>query len=146
MVNPFREVNWQPDLKERRRFGASLIFGFPCVAAALLVAVWRRGAGWSFGFPLAVGGIGLVVGLILWAAPQIARPFYVGWYVVACCAGFLTGNALLAAVYVFLFAPVGLARRAMGRSALSRRFDRSSPTYWRDAEMPDDAARYYRQF
>ncbi len=146
MVNPFGEINWKPGLKERRKFATSLIVGFPCVAAVLLVAGRWHGAGWSFDLPLAVGGVGVALGLILWVAPQIARPFYVGWYAVACCVGFLIGNTVLAAIYLLIFAPVGLAMRAMGRRSLSKGFDRSTPSYWHDAQPPDDPERYYRQF
>lgn len=146
MVNPFREVNWQPGLKERRKFATSLVVGFPCVAAALLLTFRWRGAGGSWGVPLVVGGVGVAVGLILWVVPQIARPFYVGWYGVACCLGFLIGNMVVAGIYLVMFAPVGLAMRAMGRRALSKGFDRNRSSYWRDAPAAHDPERYYRQF
>ena len=29
MVNPFNEVSWNPDLRERRKFALSLVIGFP---------------------------------------------------------------------------------------------------------------------
>ena len=146
MVNPFREVNWKPGRRERRKFAASLIIGFPCVAAVLLLAGWLHGAEGSSGLPLAVGGVGVALGLILWVAPQIARPFYVGWYAAACCAGFLIGNGVLAAVYLLMFAPVGLAMRALGRRSLRKGFDRSARSYWHAVQPVDDVARYYRQF
>lgn len=146
MVNPFREVNWEPDRQERRRFAMSLIVGFPSVAAGLLVVGRWHGAAWSFGMPLTVGGLGVALGLILWVAPQIARPFYVGWFALACCVGFLIGNVMLAAVYLLLFAPVGLAMRALGRQSLRKGFDRNTPTYWREAQTPVDPVRYFRQY
>ena len=138
MVNPFVEVNWRPGVKERRKFAVSLIAGFPCVAAALLLATRWHGGGWSFGAPLAVGGVGVTLGLILWAVPQIALPFYVGWYALACCIGFVMGNVMLAAIYLLMFAPIGLAMRAVGRRPLRKRFDRSAATYWFDAKTPSD--------
>ncbi len=146
MVNPFREVDWQPDLKARRRFATSLIIGFPCVAAGLLVAAQWHGGGWEAGAPLTVGGVGMALGFVLWVVPQFARPFYVGWYAAACCVGFVMGNVVLAAVYLLMFAPVGWALRATGRSSLSKRFNRSTPTYWRDAPPPHKPERYYQQF
>ena len=146
MMNPFHDVNWNPDLKERRKFAVSLLVGFPCIAAVLLVAGRWQGGDWNFGFPLAVGGIGVALGLILWVAPQIARPFYVGWHAVACSAGFVMGNVVLASVYLLLFAPVGLARRAMGRRSFHKGFDKSAPSYWNDAPPSRDPTRYYRQF
>lgn len=146
MLNPLGEINWRPGATERRKFAASLMVGFPCVAAVLLVAGRWQDAEWHFGLPLRVGGIGLALGLVLWVVPQIARPFYVGWYAVAGSIGFVVGNTLLAAVYLLLFAPVGWARRTLGRSALSKGFDRSATTYWRDAPPPSGPERYYRQF
>jgi hypothetical protein len=88
----------------------------------------------------------MALGLGLRAAPQIARPFYVGCHMLACCVGFLVGNALLAAVYLLLFVPFGLVMRVLRRRALSRGFDRSAPSYWRDAAPRADPERYYRQF
>jgi hypothetical protein len=146
MMNPFREVNWNPGLQERRKFAVSLLVGFPGVAAVLLVAGRWQGSGWNFVLPLAVAGIGVGLGLILWVVPQIARPFYVGWHAFACSAGFVMGNLVLAGVYLLLFAPVGLARRAMGRRTFHKGFDKSAPSYWNEEPPPGDPARYYRQF
>jgi hypothetical protein len=146
MVNPFREVNWQPGPLERRRFAVSLIVGFPCIAAVLLVAGWAQGTGAALAPALAVGGAGVALGVVLWAVPRIARPFYVVWYAVACAMGFVVGNLLLAAIYLLMFVPVGWAMRAMGRKALRLGFDRQASSYWRDAQTPADPARYYRQF
>ena len=146
MVNPFREVNWRPGLAERRRFASSLMVGFPGVAVVLLAAGRWQGTAWSFGPPLLVGGVGAALGLMLWAVPQIARPFYVGWYAVACAIGFVIGNAALVAIYLLLFTPLGLAMRVVGRRPLRTGFDRRASTYWRDAPAPADPERYYRQF
>jgi hypothetical protein len=146
MMNPFSEVNWHPDRKERRRFAASLIVGLPCVAAVLLVAQRWRGGGWNFEAPLAVAGIGVGLGLSLWLAPQIARPFYVVWYAVACCAGWLIGNAALAAIFLLIVTPLALVMRLMGRSAFTKGFDRNALSYWREVNSRDEPERYYRQF
>jgi hypothetical protein len=35
------------------------------------------------------------LGVVLYLMPQIARPFYVAWYFLACCIGIVTSNALL---------------------------------------------------
>jgi hypothetical protein len=146
MMNPFSEINWNPDRKERRRFATTLMIGFPVVAAVLLVTLRWRGGSWELDTPLAVAGAGVGLGLILWLVPQIARPFFVAWYAVACGAGWLIGNVALAAIYLLIVTPIGLVRRAIGKSAFSKRFDRNAPTYWRDASPRAQAERYYRQF
>ncbi len=44
MLNPFKEVNWHPDLATRRTFARSLVIGFPCLAVVLVLenCVLRR--------------------------------------------------------------------------------------------------------
>src|SRR3954452_9642222 len=76
MMNPFKEVSWNPYLAERRKFARSLNIGFPCIAVVLLLAGWFKTGHWRFQPPLVIGGAGLVIGLVLLALPGIARPFY----------------------------------------------------------------------
>jgi hypothetical protein len=146
MVNPFKEVRWNPDLRERRKFALSLIIGLPCVALVLLALGLLRGRGWNFPLTAIVGGGGLALGLLLLALPQIARPFYVAWYFVACCVGTIVGNLALAIVFFVLVTGLGLLMRALGRRPVRKTFDKRATTYWQDAEHVDDPNRYYRQF
>lgn len=146
MVNPFKEVNWNPGLRERRKFALSLIIGFPCIAVVLLALGLVRGKGWNLPLAAVVGGGGLALGLLLLALPQIARPFYVAWYFVACCVGTVVGNLALAIVFFVLVTGLGLLMRALGRRPVRKTFDKRAATYWQDAEHVDDPNRYYRQF
>jgi hypothetical protein len=146
MINPFKEVNWNPSPPERRKFALSLIIGFPCIAVVLLLVGWLRSKGWNLPLAAIVGGGGLAVGLVLLTLPQIARPFYVLWYFVACCMGLLVGNLALAIVFFVLVTGIGLLMRAFGRRPVRKTFDKRAATYWQDAEQVDDPNRYYRQF
>jgi Saxitoxin biosynthesis operon protein SxtJ len=146
MVNPFKEVNWNPGPQERRKFALSLVIGFPCIAVVLLLLGWLRGKGWNLPLAAEVGGGGLAVGLLLLALPQIARPIYVGWYFVACCIGTVVGNLALGMVFFVLVTGLGLLMRALGRRPVRKTFDKRAATYWQDAEQVDDPNRYYRQF
>ena len=146
MVNPFKEVNWNPGPRERRKFALSLLIGLPCLAAALLVLSLLRGKDGNFPLVAIVGGGGLAVGLFLLALPQFARPVYVPWYFVACCVGLVIGNLALALVFFVLVTSLGWLMRALGRRPLRKSFDKQAGTYWQDAEQVDDPNRYYRQF
>ncbi len=146
MVNPFKEVNWNPGPRERRKFALSLIIGFPCIAAIFLLVGLLRGKGWNLPLAAVIGGGGLAVGLVLLAVPQIARPVYVVWYFVACCIGLVVGNLALAIVFYVLITGIGLVMRALGRQPVRKGFDKRAATYWQDAEQVDDPKRYYRQF
>jgi hypothetical protein len=54
---------------------------------------------------------------------------------------------LMPIVYLLLFTLFGLALRAFGKLRLSRRPDRTLPTYWRDLSTVDRSpASYERQF
>ncbi len=145
MLNPFKDVNWNPGLPERRKFAVSLVIGFPVIAIVLAI-VTRLGTHQWNEFFLWLGVIGLAVGVVLWIVPQIARPFYMVWYFFGCCVGIVMGNVLLSAFYYLVITSFGLVMRAAGRDPLRRKFDRSTPTYWQDAEKVVDLKRYYRQF
>jgi hypothetical protein len=146
MVNPFQEVNWNPGTRERRKFAISLIIGFPSIAVVLLLIGLLGGKGWNVPLAAVIGGAGLALGSLLLAVPQIARPFYVVWYFVACCIGTVVGNLALAIVFFVLVTGLGLFMRAFGRRPFRKTFDNRAATYWQDTERVDDPSRYYRQF
>ena|SRR5437870_1022234 len=145
MLNPFKDVNWNPTIAEKRKFAGSLIVGFPVIAilfstlGRLTTHAWKP-------FFLWLGVFGLAIGIVLWLLPQIAKPFYVAWYFVACSIGIVVGNVLLSAFYFLVITPIGLAMRAAGRQPLRKGFAKDAATYWRDAEKSVDPQRYYRQF
>ncbi|MCP5517808.1 MAG: hypothetical protein H7A45_11205 [Verrucomicrobiales bacterium] len=146
MLNPFTQVNWQPDRAEKRRFGLSLIIGFPIFALALFglrrllhdsVApapfVW-------------LGGIGCAVGVVLYLLPFLARPVYLVWYGLACCIGFVVSNVLLALFYYVPVTAIGLGLRVAGRDSMQRRKADSAASYWHDVKPTADPERYFRQY
>ena len=145
MINPFKDVNWQPDIAARRSFGKSLVIGFPIMAAVLSCIVrWNSGewAQWLITF----GSCGVLIGLLCFALPQIALPFYLFWYGIACSIGIVVSNVILAAVYYLTVTPVGLLLRIFGKDPMQRRIDPAAQTYWQDAEKDVPAERYFRQF
>jgi hypothetical protein len=146
MFNPFKEINWHPSLAERRKFGWSLVIGFPSLAAALLLAGRLVSGIWSVTPFLWLGGCGLAAGALFVAIPLLAKPFYLLWYFLACCIGTVVGNTLLAALYFLIVTPVGAAMRAFGRKAVSKTFDKNMQSYWVDVKKADDVKDYYRQF
>jgi hypothetical protein len=145
MINPFKEVDWNPDLPARRKFALSLIIGFPCAALVFGLIYRMIHHAWKPSF-VWLGVIGLGAGVVLWLLPRIAKPFYLVWFFFACCMGIVMGNLLFIVFFYLVFTPLGLALRATGRKAFTKGFDRNTPTYWRDAEKGVDLKRYYRQF
>jgi len=145
MLNPFADVNWNPGPDEKRKFARSLIIGFPVIAIFFSIAGRLSTHAWK-PFFLWLGIVGLAVGVVLWLLPIIARPFYIAWYFIGCCVGFVMGNVLFGVFYFLILTPMGFAMRLAGRDPLKRKFDRTTLTYWQDAEKVVDLNRYYRQF
>jgi hypothetical protein len=146
MINPFRKVDWNPGTVERRKFAVSLIIGFPCIALVVLVGNRLASGAWHFATPLRLAGVGAAVGAALWLLPAVAKPFYVIWYFVSCCIGFVVSNVLLATFYYVFFTTAGLVLGAVGRRPLQTGFDARATSYWRSADTIDDPRRYFRQF
>src|SRR5271154_4316297 len=142
MMNPFADVNWNPDLRARKKFAVSLIVGFPVIAILLMLASYLKTRGVGH-FPIWLGGVGLTVGIILWLLPQIAKPFYLVWYFIACCMGFVIGNLLFTLFFLLVFTPLGLLLRLRKHKPIEKGFDKSRKSYWRDAEKQVDLKRYY---
>ena len=145
MINPFRDINWQPDVAERRKFAISLMIGFPALAAIWQVVGLALGTGWSGTLAWVAGG-GFALGVLLWLVPQISKPVYLIWYFLAACIGLVISNLLLGAFYYLVLTPVGLVMRLFGRDLMRRKFDRSAPTYWDPVDPAADLQRYYRQY
>jgi hypothetical protein len=145
MMNPFTEVNWNPDRAGRKKFAVSLLIGFPCIAAALLLFGHFTHGGWKPGL-VWLGVIGAALGLVFWLLPGIARPFYVVWYFIGCCLGFVMGNLLLSLFFYVVITLIGWLMLALGRRSLTKGFNRARTTYWDEANKKLDSKAYYRQF
>ena len=144
MINPFHEVNWNPDRSGRRAFAKSIAIGMPVVALLFGALCWYRMYAWPV-LSSWIAGIGFTAGVVLWIIPQIARPFYAVWNGLGCCIGFVVSNTVVTAVYLLVVTPIGLLLRLFGRDSLQRRCERERDTYWEDAEKTGDATDYFRQ-
>lgn len=145
MLNPFKDVNWNPGLAQRRAFAKSLMIGFPIIAAvfALISLATTRTVKPFFYW---LGGIGFGVGLVLWLVPQVAKPFYLLWYFIGCSIGIVVSNVIMVLFYFGIMTPFGIVLRALKKLSIRKTVDRRAATYWQDAEKPVDLKRYYRQF
>jgi carbamoyltransferase len=136
-------IDWMPDRRGLRSFGASVLIGGAIVGLAAF-------EGW---FPFrqvhssaaaAIWGACAAVGVLGVCGVRAVLPVYWAWMGVAFVAGSIVSRVVLVVTYFGVVTPVGLAMRVVGRDRLSLQ-KRDVPTYWADAE-PGDAARHERQF
>jgi hypothetical protein len=147
MINPFKEINWDPDRAELRKFGWSLIIGFPIIALIFFTVTSIM----TQAFPpprffLLLAGIGASVGLLSLLVPALAKPFYTVWYGFAGCIGIVMSNLLIMLLFYGLFTPFGLVMRLIRRDALDLKRNRDATSYWKDAPPEKPATHYFRQY
>jgi len=132
-------LNTNPTGRDLVMFG--IVLPVVAVALGLLVAV-------RFDAPSAARIIwiaGAAVTLAYLAVPTWRRPIFLGWMYATYPIGWLITHLALVIVFFLVIVPFGLVARLLGRDLLSRRVDRSSPTYWTRREPTSDVRRYFRQ-
>jgi len=144
------EINWHPDGRSLRRFGAAALVVFAALAAWVL---WRRslfgvglGPETARAAAVALAALAGACGLLAAVAPRGLRPLYVGLALVGLPIGWVVSHAVLALVFFAVVTPIGLGMRLLGRDPLRRWFDRGAATYWSPRRRATDVTRYFRPF
>lgn len=145
MINPFAEINWQPDRTAMRNFGRSLVLGG--LVGLLFSTGMRMGlgtAGWRT--VQLVFGVMIPLGILAFLLPKVMKPLYFIWFFVSACIGLVTANLAMAVLYYLVLTPLGLILRLTGRDALQLRPPPDHEGMWRPHEPPRTPRRYYRQY
>lgn len=131
-------VNWKPEPKALRQFGAVLLIGFALVSAI----VWRAGhprvAAW-------LAGAAFFIGVLAMVAPRWALPFYWAWMGFGFVVGSVVSRVLLAMNFYLVITPLAVVFRLAGRDALRRRRPKAS-TYWVEHPALGDKEYFERLF
>ena len=146
MINPFKEISWQQNTGELRKFGATLAIGGITVVV-LMCVLWvtvdrfQNLAKVLFCIFSAV----LVLGLLTVSLPKICRPIYYVWYFFGACIGFVVTNTIFIVFFYCCFSLIAVLMRLTDRDPL-RLTRRKTDTYWVPHRQPPSSARYYRQY
>ena len=139
------QINWDPDARELRKFGVTMLVGFGLIGLALHLWPW----GWPFhrnpGAALVCFGVGAAAGLLGLTGTRAALLFYWPWMGVAFVAGNIMSRILLGAFFYGMITPMGLVMRLVGRDRLKVR-RKNRETYWEDIPPVADRSRYEHQF
>jgi hypothetical protein len=146
MVNKFKDINWSPNLAERRKFGLTLMAGAPCMGVGLTIILRLASGHWNFQVPAIVAGIGFTLGLVSWILPVLALPIYRAWYFLICIIDTVVTAVVLTVLFYVVIFPAGLLYRLFKGSAFRKRPDLSCASYWQDVPAVEQVSRYYRQY
>src|SRR5262245_18734861 len=142
---PLVQLNWEPDKKQIRQFGAIFMGGFLLIG--ILKYFWplerlvTRNE--SVGFWMIV--VGIVVGAISLTGSRVALPFYWAWLSIAFVMGNIMGRLFIGLIYFLIFTPLRLIGWAVGRDKLQLKRP-TGDSYWLDISLPEDPDDYERQF
>lgn len=120
-------------VKELRKFG----FAFGTAMTILgNVLLWRDRPAWPW-----VLGLAATVLLLATVAPRLLRPLEMLLAGLLKVVMTVLTYVVLTLAYIFIFTPMGLLMRIMGKDLLDRRFPSDEPTYWVPVEVDGPATR-----
>ena len=134
------DIQFRPSVTTLRQF-AGLWLG--CFGALSLWEGFGRGH-WTAAIVLIL--LAICVGVPGLIRPQLTRPIYVAWMVLAFPIGWTVSQVILAILFYGLFTPIGLIFRLMGRDPLHRSRQPALESYWSPKVTPADPRRYFKQF
>jgi hypothetical protein len=142
---PFVQLNWKPDRRELRQFGAIFMGGFVLIGLVKYFwpFEWLLSQNKTFG--LWMIGIGVVVGAIALTGSRIALPFYWAWLGIAYVLGNIMSRVIITLIYFLLFTPMRVLGSLAGRDKLQLK-KAVKDSYWLDISLPKEAKKYERQF
>lgn len=103
---------------------------FAVFSIIFFFAAWKNRE-FTLGYFLA--GIGLVLCILLAASPLVLRPLFRIWMRAAKVLGNVNMHILLGLVFAFLFVPIGLCMRLLGKDPMKRKA--LGGTYWEDYKI-----------
>ncbi|MBN1554260.1 MAG: hypothetical protein JXA11_05910 [Phycisphaerae bacterium] len=143
-------IEWKPESRTLRLFGVcsglflALLGAWVFFRHSIVMISLSESAARNLGVGLWIAGAVMFVLAVVWA--RGLWPIYIGMNVVAFPVGMVVSHVILFVVYYFIFMPIGLVFRLIGRDALHRELEPAAKTYWTDHESHPPAKRYFRQF
>lgn len=140
------QLNWKPNAKELRSFGAIFLVGFVIIGLVKYFSPfeWLISRNQNVGLTFII--IGLVVGAIGLTGTKLALPLYWIWLSIAFVMGNIVSRILIAGIYYLVVTPVGWLAWLVGRDKLQLRKKKNKQTYWVKTSLPKEPRKYERQF
>jgi len=150
MINPFTEINWNPDAKDLRKFGRTVLAGFLIISAVFLlvnILVFKYPGSKAAYTPLILFALGVAVCFISYFVKPLSLPVYYIWFIAGASIGIVVTNLLLSLFYYFFFTPVGLALKYLaGRDPLNLKQIKAQKSNWNNHNANKPIRRYFKQY
>jgi len=142
---PFVKLNWKPNRKEFRQFGAIFMGGFVFLGLVKYLWPFERFISKNETLGLWLIGIGIVVGAIGLTGSRFALPLYWVWLGIAYVMGNVMSRVIITLIYFLVFTPMRILSSLAGRDKLQLKKPEKD-SYWLDISLPKEIEKYERQF
>lgn len=142
---PFVQLNWKPNRKELRQFGAIFMGGFVLIGLVKYLWPFERLIDKNETLGVWLIGIGIVVGAIGLTGSRLALPLYWAWLGIAFVLGNIMSRVIITLIYFLIFTPMRFLSSLAGRDKLQLKKPQTN-SYWSDISLPKDIEKYERQF
>ncbi|GBF51253.1 hypothetical protein LPTSP4_27850 [Leptospira ryugenii] len=113
----------EPTISDLRSF-SWIVGGVTSIVFGIIFPYINRG---SFNtYLIGIGVVILMFGLLL---PKLLLYPYKAWMLIGLVLGFINTRILLSVIFFFLFTPIGLLRRLLGKDSMNRRLETNSVSY-----------------
>ncbi|MEW6239067.1 MAG: SxtJ family membrane protein [Candidatus Omnitrophota bacterium] len=137
MIKP----NLDLSAKDLRKFGC-LMAGV--IALLSLIAVWREHWMTAYFLWTIAGVVFLLPALVF---PENLRTVYKYWMKFALFLGWLNSRIILFLIFFFMFIPISVIQRIIGRDPMHRIFEPEAKSYWIDRSQEKYNPKHFeRQF
>lgn len=146
MINPFLDINWRPDRRDLREFGRTLVIGgvilflIACGVRCTIDSLQSAAR-----FLQMIFSVIVILGVVSWILPPIAKPVYLIWFFVGACMGTVISNLLFLIFFYLFFTPIACVVRQGGRDPLRLKSSEVN-SMWEARTAKRDVKRYYRQY
>jgi hypothetical protein len=139
-------VNTNPTPRELRKFALTMLIGMPVVGAIWTGIIWWSQDVLNPWILAWFSALGVSVCILTFLSQGAGRKAYIGWHTLAALIEAIISLLSTFIMYWLTIVPIGLVMRLFGRKPLPLTFDRSTPSYWKEYQEPEDIKRYFRQY
>lgn len=149
MINPFAQINWNPDKTSLRLFGRVVLTGL-CVIGLICsgLALYTGKPVLNSSLPLLICSMaGLAIYGLSLTGTKAGKAVYVLWFVFGASFGIVISNVVLVLFFYLFFSPYAcIARVLTGRDLLRLRLRDGAGSNWVDVKDNETLSSYFRQY
>ncbi len=148
MLNPLKEINWNPDRKHLKSFARSISYGFAIFAIIfLLIAFFKDGFKSRFSL---FGEVFIIISILVYLLsmlfPPALRVIYFPWFFLSACIGFVVMNVFISLFYYLAFSVFAFVFRTLSKRDPLQLRKNYTESLWINCKPIKTKKYYFKQY